>query len=105
MCVSLTDTISYNTLDFFGMQSRFNFRFTRFLSQIGTKLIMQHNSHTCSTSTCFSLIVFMREWVDVYVRAWESERERERVGVVCGNSFRSNCVELDSTQECTKRLD
>lgn len=32
-------------------------------------------------------------------------RERERVGVVCGNSFRSNCVELDSTQECTKRLD
>lgn len=32
-------------------------------------------------------------------------RARETVGVVCGNSFRSNCVELDSTQECTKRLD
>ncbi len=32
-------------------------------------------------------------------------RARETVGVVCGNSFGSNCVELDSTQECTKRLD
>lgn len=102
-CMSLPETISYidgGTLNFFGMQSRYDFLFTLFLSQIGTKLNMLHNSHTCNASTCFSLIVFM----SVSGCMWR-ERERERESVECGDSFRSNCVELDSTQECTKRLD
>lgn len=44
-------------------------------------------------------------WVGVCVCVYaclERERERERHSVECGDSFRSNCVELDSTQECTK---
>jgi len=110
MCVRLSST---ETISYIYQWWDFEFLWNAVLLRIPlgsipatvTELNMLQNSHTCNTSTRFSLIVFMSVSGCMCMRVL-GERERERGTVFeCGDSFRSNCVELDSTQECTKRLD